>query len=147
EVMLTAMAPHFQARGVTSDVVALLQRTSPLEGMLLEQGVSLRYTGVRRLYSLSQVAALAKLISGYDIIHVHLFPAQLWTVLATVRSRSPIPLVTTEHSTWNARRQWWLWPLDLWMYRHYESISCISEAAAEELTRRYPAISKKISVI
>lgn len=147
EVMLTAMAPRFRARGVTCDIVALWRTPSPLEHILHEQEVNLRYTGVRRLYSPRQIPFLTKLLRGYDIVHVHLFPAQLWAVLAAARLRPCIPLVTTEHGTWNARRRWWLRPLDIWMYKHYKRIACISEATAEELIRWCPAVAEKISIV
>jgi len=143
EVMLTAMAPQFRTRGVTCDVLALLKRPSPLEHSLLDQGVYLRYTGVRGLYSPRQILVLARLLRGYDLVHVHLFPAQLWTVLAAALLRCRIPLVTTEHNTWNARRRWWWQPLDLWMYSRYRRIACNSEATAEHLARWCPGVAKK----
>src|SRR5271169_4461254 len=147
EVMLTAMAPLFRTRGVECDIIALLRRPSPLEGSLLEQNVHLRYTGVRRLYSPRQILALATLIRGYDIVHVHLFPAQLWTVLAATRLQCRTPLVTTEHNTWNARRRWWLRPIDRWMYAHYKRIACISEATADSLIQWCPGVAGKTTVI
>ncbi len=147
EVMLTAMAPRFQSRGITCDVVVLLRRPSPLEGSLLSDGVHLRFTGVKKLYSPRQIPVLAELFREYDLVHVHLFPAQLWTVLAAKRLGSGIPLVTTEHNTWNARRRWWLRPLDRWMYPHYKRIACISDATAEHLLRWCPGIGEKIAVI
>ena len=147
EVMLTAMAPRFRARGVTCDVLALLQTPSPLERSLLDQDIHLRYTGIRRLYSPRQIFALSKLLSGYDVVHVHLFPAQLWTVLAAVRLRRRIPLVTTEHNTWNARRRWWFRPVDRWMYSQYRRIACISEATAESLIQWCPGVAEKVTLI
>lgn len=147
EVMLTAMAPKFRKWGVTCDVVALMNWPSPLEQNLRNQGVSLRYTGARSLTSPMQIFALSKLLCEYDIVHVHLFPAQLWTVMATFLLRDRIPLVTTEHNTWNARRKWWLRPIDLWMYRHYNRIACNSEATADSLIQWCPGVAEKISVI
>jgi glycosyltransferase involved in cell wall biosynthesis len=147
EVMLTGMAPRFRERGLTCDVVALLRTPSPLEHLLERENVNLRYTGVQRLYSPRQISPLAKLLRGYDIAHVHLFPAQLWAVVAAARLKPSIPLVTTEHGTWNARRRWWFRPLDIWMYPHYKHIACISEATAEELIQWCPAVAEKISVI
>src|SRR5271165_2215398 len=147
EVMLTAMAPLFRTRGVECDIIALLRRPSPLEDSLQEQNIHLRYTGVRRLYSPRQILALATLMRGYDIVHVHLFPAQLWTVLAAARLRCRTQLVTTEHNTWNARRKWWLRPIDRWMYAHYERIACISQATAENLVRWCPGVGGKIALI
>ena len=147
EVMLTAMAPRFQSRGITCDVVVLLKRPSPLEGSLLEHDVRLRFTGVKKLYSPRQIPVLARLIREYDLVHVHLFPAQLWTVLAAKQPGSRVPLVTTEHNTWNARRKWWLRPLDRWMYPHYKHIACNSDATAEHLLEWCPGIAEKIAVI
>jgi glycosyltransferase involved in cell wall biosynthesis len=147
EVMLTEMAPRFRVRNISCDVVALIQGSSPFEHKLLEQSVSLRYTGVRKLYSPLQVPSLAKLLRGYDVAHVHLFPAQLWTVLAAMRPGLKIPLITTEHCIWNTRRQWWLRPVDLWMYPHYQRIACISEATAQELIKWCPRIEGRTTII
>jgi glycosyltransferase involved in cell wall biosynthesis len=147
EVMLTAMAPQFRARGIDCSIIALRRVPSPLELLLLDQNIDLRFTGVHRLYSPNQVFALGRLMHGYDIVHVHLFPAQLWTILAIAILQCRIPLVTTEQNTTNGRRQWWLRPVDRWMYSHYQHIACNSEATAEELVRWCPGVSEKISVI
>jgi glycosyltransferase involved in cell wall biosynthesis len=147
EVMLTAMAPCFRPRGVVCDVIVLLRTPSHLERAFQEQNVPLRYTNVPRLYSPRQIFSLAKLMLGYDIIHVHLFPAQMWAVLAAARLRTQVPLVTTEHNTWNSRRRWWMRGFDRWMYSHYRHIACISDGTAEELIRWCPSAAGKISII
>ena len=147
EVMLTAMAPRFRTRGVACDVVVLLRTSSPLEPAFQEQNVILRYTNVTKLYSPRQIFSLAKLMHGYDIIHVHLFPAQVWAILAAVCSHSNVPLVSTEHNTWNNRRDWPLRRFDQWMYSYYKQIACNSEATAEELVRWCPNIATRIRVI
>lgn len=147
EVMLTAMAPRFQACGVTCDVVVLMRRPSPLEQSLLDNDIRLQFTEVPKLYSWRQVAVLSRLLRGYDLVHVHLFPAQLWSVLAAARWNPRIPLVTTEHNTWNARRRWWLRPFDRWMYPYYTQIPCNSEATAESLIQWCPGVMGKVSVI
>jgi glycosyltransferase involved in cell wall biosynthesis len=147
EVLLTGMAPHFRARGVACDIVALWRTPSHLEDTLLEQKVCLRFTGVGKLYSPRQIFALAKLLRGYDLVQTYLFPAQLWTILAATRLNSRIPLVTTEQNTENARRRWWLRPLDIWMYPHYKRIACCSDATAEALIQWCPNIAEKTIVI
>ncbi|MCL2658905.1 MAG: glycosyltransferase [Acidobacteriaceae bacterium] len=145
--MLTAMAPLFQMRGVQCDVLALVRRPSPFDRLLKEHNISLCFTGVREMYSPRQILALARHIEGYDIVHVHLFPAQLWTALAAAGMSHPPPLVTTEHNAWNARRRWWLRPVDLWMYSRYSRIACISEASAESLRRWCPRVTKSITIV
>jgi glycosyltransferase involved in cell wall biosynthesis len=145
--MLTNMAHRFRAKGVTCDVVALLRRPSPLEQLLLSQDISLRFTEVGQLYSPTQIFALTRLLCGYDLIHVHLFPAQLWTVAAALRMKQAPPLVTTEHSTENSHRRWWFRPVDRWMYKNYRNIACISEATAEKLVEWSPGITERITVV
>lgn len=147
EVLVKDMAPRLRKRGIDCDVAVLRKIASPLESELQACGVALHSTNVTHLYSPRQVYRLAKLMQGYDIIHVHLFPAQFWVVLAAKRLRTPIPLVTTEHNTWNARRRWWLRPFDAWMYPHYECVACNSQATAEELVRWCPKIVTRIRTI
>jgi glycosyltransferase involved in cell wall biosynthesis len=147
EVLVKDVAPRLRMRGIESDVVILRKLQSPLESSLHDAGVPLHYTGVTNLYSPQQIQPLAKLFHGYDIAHVHLFPAQLWAVLAAKRLQSHLPLITTEHNTWNARRRWWLHPLDRWMYPHYQLIACNSEATAEDLVHWCPATATRIRVV
>jgi glycosyltransferase involved in cell wall biosynthesis/SAM-dependent methyltransferase len=115
--------------------------------MLQDAGVPLHSTGVAHLYSPGQVPALTKLMRRFDIVHVHLFPAQLWAVLGVVRLSNPVPLVTTEHGTSNYRRRWWLRSFDAWLYRHYLYIACNSDATAAGLIRWCPSAEPKVRVI
>lgn len=147
EVLLKEMAPLFRTRGVDCDVVSLLRTGSSLENALQAEGVPLYFTGQRNIYSPRQVLSLAKLMRGYDVIHVHLFPAQLWAVLAAAYSHSNVPLVSTEHGTWNRRRDCPLRRFDQWMYSHYKQIACNSDGTAEELLRWCPNIAAKIRIV
>ncbi|HMH12535.1 MAG TPA: glycosyltransferase [Edaphobacter sp.] len=147
EVLVKDIAPRFRSRGLECEVLVLSETSSPLETALRSAGVPLHSTRIENLYSLHQVSALARLMRGFDIVHVHLFPAQLWTVLAVARLKTRVPLVTTEHNTWNARRHWWLRPFDKWMYHHYQRIACNSQATADELIRWCPGIAGKTQVV
>lgn len=147
EVMLAAMAPRFRTRGVICDVGVLKRTQSPLERSFREQNVTLFYTNVPRLYSPRQIFSLTKFIAGYDIIHVHLFPAQLWAALAVASLDIGTPLVSTEHKTWTARQRWRMRRFDQWMYSFYQHIACISDTTAEDLVRWCPTTAGKISVI
>ena len=80
EVLVKDVAPRLRMRGIECDVVILRRLQSPLESSLHDAGVPLHYTGVKNLYSPRQIRALASLFQGYDIAHVHLFPAQLWAL-------------------------------------------------------------------
>jgi glycosyltransferase involved in cell wall biosynthesis len=147
EVLVANMAPRLRARGIDCHVAVLRLISSPLEASLREAGVPLEATGPDRIYSLRHVRPLIRMMEGYDLVHVHLFPAQLWAVLAAVKLRPRIPLVTTEHGSSNFRRRWWLRAFDGWMYPHYRIIACNSEATAAELARWCPRIAPRIRMI
>jgi glycosyltransferase involved in cell wall biosynthesis len=147
EVLVKDVALRLRSRGIECEVAVLRRLHSPLESALQEAGVPLHSTRVIQLYSLRQVKPLANLMQHFDLIHVHLFPAQLWAVLAAAKLGSHIRLVTTEHNTWNARRRWWFRPVDHWMYAHYQVVACNSEATAHELVRWCPSTATRINVI
>jgi glycosyltransferase involved in cell wall biosynthesis len=147
EVLVKDIAPRLRRLGIECEVAVLRLLQSPLESVLQQAGVPLHSSGVANLYSSAHVRPLAKLIRHYDIVHVHLFPAQLWAALAVKRLDRPIPLVTTEHGSSNYRRRWWLRSFDGWLYQHYISIACNSEATAKGLAHWCPGAESKIRVI
>jgi glycosyltransferase involved in cell wall biosynthesis len=145
EVLLGDLVPRFLQRGIDCEVLVLSRSSSPIELKLQEAGVKLIDTGNLDVYSPRQIFSLAKCFHSFDLAHVHLFPAQLWAALAALPSS--FPLVTTEHSTWNARRHWWFRPLDAFMYSRYAQIACIGDAAAAELVRWCPSVKPRLRIV
>ncbi len=145
EALVRDLVPRFIQRGIDCEVLVLLRSYSFFEAALQDAGVHVADTTVPDVYSPRQILALAKRITGYSLVHVHLFPAQLWVSLAALRSGCT--LVTTEHNTWTARRHWWFHPVDDWMYSRYRQIACNSEATAAELVRWCPNVKDKVQVI
>ena len=83
-----------------------------------------------------------------DIIHVHLFPSQLYTPIISRILSLKAYLVTTEHSTYNSRRGIWYGRLiDKFFYDHYRKIICISMGTSESLLQSQPQLNEKIVVI
>ena len=148
EKLVSLLAPRFVDRGIETSELVLERTESVLESSLQESGVVVMDTGPMSLYSVGQVPALARRIAQgrYDVVHVHLFPAQLWSGLATIFSADP-PLVTTEHSTYNRRRKPYFRPADRFNYSRYRRIICVSDVVASEMTKWLPSTSKKIVVI
>lgn len=83
-----------------------------------------------------------------DIVHSHLFPANLYLSIVSRLLKCQMTLVTTEHSTSNRRRGF---PggraLDSYLYAPYASILCISEGAKNSLLRWLPSISSRLVVV
>lgn len=77
-------------------------------------------------------------IKDYDIVHVHLFPDQLFVRIAKnlIKKKLRPILITTEHNTFNNRRKYKLFKvIDRWMYNQYNSIIAISDAAKSALNK------------
>ena len=98
------------------------------------------------VYSPKNIFRLRKIMRKYDIVHTHNTSPQLFAALAKGFGNRPL-LVTTEHSTYNRRRdRWYFRFLDKWMYGRYACIICISDIAKDKLVR-YLGRSKNIVTI
>jgi len=149
ESQLKDLTLGFNERGLVNEVYVLRRTGSYFERSLEKAGIALYGPRSLSVYSSLQVLALAQHLRhhAYDLIHVHLFPAQLWVVLASGLARSRTPLLTTEHSTHNRRRRWFFRPIDRWMYTRYRGIVCVSEATRAALTQWVPVTIAKTQVI
>jgi len=141
------MLPLMRQRGLDVAVVVLKHVDSPLEIELRTAGFQFLTSRGSYIYSPLHISSLAKHISSFDVVHSYLFPAQLWVAAGARLASKRVPLVTTEQSTHNRRRQRWVRPLDRWMYQNYKEIACNSQATAENLTRWVPEVTDRISVI
>lgn len=101
------------------------------ERRLIESGVKVTSLDLP-LRSPKTVSRLRPYIKSADIVHVHLFPSSYIVALANIGINKP--LVFTEHSTHNRRRdKSYLRSLERWVYSRYTKIGCISEATAANL--------------
>jgi len=137
EVLLERMVPLFTRRGIKCDVYIFNTVDTPLKRSLVERGTEVYGPLQRSVYSPLHVRPLAAhlRVNSYEVIHVHLFPAQLWAALARKVANCKVPLITTEHNTYSRRRRPVYRAIDRWMYAQYAQIACISEATAEALLK------------
>lgn len=71
----------------------------------------------------------------YDIIHAHLFPTIYYCAILKKMGIIKVPLVITEHSTHNKRRDILLLkPLERLIYKSFNKIICISEGTKNNLS-------------
>jgi len=147
EVLLKDTLLLLNTKGIHSDVYILSKTDSFLEQELLRQNITVFSSNNGSVYSMTHVKPILKLIPKYDLVHVHLFPAQLFVALAKKLSKSNVPLVTTEHSTFNRRRKPQYWLLDFLMYKNYNGVICISDAVRESLLRWQPSLRHKTVIV
>jgi glycosyltransferase involved in cell wall biosynthesis len=135
ETLVLALCAEWKRLGVDVELYAL--RGGPLAEDARLAGIPVHIGGCGSIYSPLHILWLARFVRSrhFDIIHVHLYPAQLWAPLAARLAGWKVPLVATEHSIHNRRRTALFRPLDCWMYRQFTVTAAISEAARSSLAR------------
>jgi glycosyltransferase involved in cell wall biosynthesis len=146
EVLVSGMYMGFRERGINCEYYLLRAEQTPLERKLVSQGGIIHAPLEVPVHSARHIWALQKHLRAfeYDIVHVHLFPAQLWAACGARLAGKAIPLVTTEHSTENRRRKRWYRGIDQWMYGQYQRIASISPATTANLVKWLPEIQDKV---
>lgn len=138
ERMAVDLAEGMKQAGHQVTVLALQATDTFLWKELEEQGVEVRALS-QHLSNYSPLHAwrLRRELEGYDVVHVHLFPAQYWGACAKWISGYRGLLVTTEHSTFNVRCKYRLttW-LDRLMYRAYDAIIGVSDPTTAFMRQR-----------
>lgn len=127
---------------------ALFEPTGKFEKL----GVRVIRSKYNRRWDPRKLQELMKLFRKYDLVHVHLFPNQYFAAVAWAllpKNQRPI-LVTTEHNTWNNRRNY---PIFRWIdrvfYTPYSAIYSISHQTEVNLNSwvRSKKLAKKIKTI
>jgi glycosyltransferase involved in cell wall biosynthesis len=127
--LLPEMANHAD---VDIKLVVCRLTNSMLEQHLIESGIKIISLDTPER-SVSLISKLRPLIKEADLVHAHLFPINYIVALANISISRP--LVFTEHSTHNRRRDHnLLRQVERWMYSRYSKIGCISHATATNLS-------------
>src|SRR5438874_683064 len=87
ERLVFDLIPRLEQRGIRSSLSILQHLDSPLENELRQRGVPFLSASPRGIYSLGHVRHLAEHAAAHDLVHVHLFPAQLFMAMASLRLR------------------------------------------------------------
>jgi glycosyltransferase involved in cell wall biosynthesis len=145
EVLTRDLILGLTGRGIECELYLLQSADSSLQRSLLAEGIRIHAPLQASVYSPLHVRALTTHFGAcsYDIVHVHLFPAQLWVALAARAIKVSARLVTTEHSAYNYRRRRVYRPMDHWIYAQYCRIACVSDATAEALIEWLPEVAGK----
>lgn len=132
EKLLADTIPMYKDHGIDMEVLLMNGNRTPFYDILENQQVkiySLCTGNLRKVYNPFLIIKLIPFIrKKYDIIHVHLFPALYWVVLARLISFSRVRLIFTEHSTYNRRVERKFWQIaDRFIYRYYQKIIAVTE--------------------
>lgn len=133
EKLILDTIPLYIQQGIEVDVLLLWDNdcmfTKELEKLNCSKIYILKKSSnYKDIYKLSHVFKIAKILKKYDLVHVHLFPAQYFVVLANMLNRNRAKLLFTEHNTTNKRIQNKLFkPIERFIYKRYTKLICISD--------------------
>ena len=142
EQLVTDLLPRLHDRGHRAELLLFDGTRTPLYEQLEQQGITIYSLGcgARQMHNPLHLFRLGKYLrkERFDIVHTHNTPCQLLTALAA--GKEAPALVTTEHNTFNRRRNWrWYAALDRRMYRRYSHIICVGEKTRHNLEKRLSA--------
>lgn len=149
EKLIVDTLPALKSRGSDVELLVLNKLHNTLELILESENILIHSVNTRNIYNPFIILKLRRYLRNYDIVHVHLFPSQYWSALASVLipKRCRPVLITTEHSTSNRRRNLPLFKcLDRYIYSKYKSIVCITESTYLSL-KSYLGITFNAEVI
>lgn len=109
-------------------VLVLNRDAINLKSQFEEYGIKVFVGKYKNIYNPLNIFLIKKYIQWGQIVHVHLFPGQLFAVFAKLICKKNFPYITTEHNTFNNRRKYsFLKILDCYLYSKYDKIICISK--------------------
>ena len=128
EKLILETLPLYAAQGIETDLLLLNGTRYPFLKELEEQKCCRIFSlGNSSVYHPKNIFKIMAYLKNYDLVHVHLFPAQYYVVLAKILSGSKTKLIFTEHCTGNRRLDSiWLSIIDKHIYKWYSAIVSIT---------------------
>jgi len=126
EKLLVELLPVIKKLGVNIDLLVFCNKEQSTYSSALDAAaIKIIRINASSVYNPFVVFKLRSIIKRYDVLHVHLFPAQLWVAIASRGLR--VKLITTEHRATNKRRTIFLGKyVDRFYYSFYSVIVNVS---------------------
>lgn len=149
EKLLLETIPLYAKKGIKIDILVLNDNEYPFMQKLKALNVCNVFSlGSGTVYNPIHIFKLLPYMKKYDIIHVHLFPAQYWAVLAKWLSFSKAKLIFTEHNTHNRRMENGLFKFcDKIIYSGYSKVVCITQEVMNILKKHLNSSKNKFLII
>jgi len=149
EKLLLETIPLYNKKGIQMDILVFNGEDYPfMKELKLTNSCQIFSLGSSSVYNPLNIFKIISYLKNYDILHVHLFPAQYWTVLAKWISFSKVKLVFTEHNTHNRRMNNLVFIIcDKIIYSGYKKVICITSEVKRILENHLGKSGKKFPVI
>lgn len=136
ESFLLNLLPRLREKGYAVELLVLNRNSVSMKKVFEDNGIKVNIGKYNSLYNPFNVFVLRKYLTYYDIIHVHLWPAQLYISLGKVLSHSHAKFITTEHNNFNKRRNFKAYRfIEQWMYNQFDIIVGVCETSRFNLLK------------
>ncbi|MDM1405487.1 glycosyltransferase [Myroides marinus] len=148
ERLITDIVPNLVEKGNKVDVVLLNGEKTHLYKELESLNCCKIYSLGKSYYNPLYILKLIPYFYSYDIIHVHLFPAQYFAALARLFCFKKVKLIFTEHNTSNTRLESkkYRW-IERFIYSCYNKVVCITNEVKTVLIDRLNLNESKLIVV
>lgn len=135
EKLLVDIALELKERKIDFDVILTTSYNGVYDIELKKEKINIIYLNKsNKIYSFLNIFKYIKILKNYNVIHVQVFPSQLWVAIASIFLSKKIKFIVTEHSTKNRRREIKIFRIiDRLMYSRYTNIVAITEKVKENL--------------
>ena len=155
EVLVAKMAIFLKKIGCNVTILVFVPTDNYLVDLLRQNEVEIVVSPQKKMpifgqfYSPYNFIFINKYIENhrFDIIHAHLTPAQVSMAIVRLIYKNKIPLITTEHSTYNRRRKMIFKLFDYVLYSQFDRIVAISYATKKELVKWVPGAVSRCCII
>ena len=149
EKLLLETLPLYRKKGIEMDVLVLNGTDTSFMKQLKALNCCAVYSlGTASVYNPLLIFKLIPFLKKYSLVHVHLFPAQYWVVMAKLISFSKVKLIFTEHCTSNRRLENKIFKfIDQHCYRFYDGVVAISKEINEIVLKHSKLNISKIHTI
>jgi glycosyltransferase involved in cell wall biosynthesis len=135
EKLVVDMAPVMSEKGNDVEVVVLSSHNDVFSNFMKKDNVKLTFLSNSKSYwKIFNLFKLYKILKNKDYIYSHVVQAQYFTAIVSIFLPSRIKLATTEHSTYNRRRDKYLFKfIEKFIYSRYDKIVSITEQVKSNL--------------
>ncbi|MDD5862198.1 MAG: glycosyltransferase family 4 protein [Prevotella sp.] len=131
------------------EILSLFGSPTALSQKAEEMGIPVHFmfTTRKAKYNPIIIIKLIKYLKTFEIIHVHLFPAQYWVALCKMFFVRNATLITDEHNTENTRTRYRLTTfIDHFIYKEYSGVICISKAVENMMRSRFKDLQQLYTI-
>lgn len=148
EKLILETVPLMSDAGHEVDVLLLNGEKTPFYKQLESTNSCSIFSLGKSYYNLFYIFKIIPFLYKYDIVHVHLFPAQYFAVLAKILSFAKVKLIFTEHNTENTRlnNSKFRW-IEKIIYKYYQKIICITPEVKKVLRAKLYIDDNKLIVV